>query len=112
MKPELFDVFELLTDLPGAAIRAGALGTIVEEHRADEAFSQRAPAYEVEFANSEGETLELRALVSEQFIVVWKHVTQTWVPLADRVAAMIQTLPEERQEQALNFARSVYQTLA
>ena len=32
IKPELFDVVEFLVDLPDLEIKAGELGTIVEEH--------------------------------------------------------------------------------
>jgi len=102
IKPELFDVVELLIDLPDLEIKAGELGTIVEEH------NDR--AYEVEFANDEGETLALLTLTSEKFVVVWKSETHSWVSLADRVSAMLEVLPEERQKQVLNFTRSLYQS--
>ena len=104
IKPELYDVIELLTDLPQVDIKAGQLGTIVEKHNEN--------AYEVEFSNSKGETLAFLAVKTNQFIVVWKSKTQDWVPLADRVAAMLEVLPEERQKQVLNFTRSLYQTPA
>lgn len=104
MKPELLDVVELLVDLPESAIQAGELGTIVETYDNH--------AYEVEFADAEGATLALQALEPEQFVVVWKNSTQAWVPLADRIAALLQTLPEDRQQQVLNFARSLHQTPA
>ncbi|MBD2427565.1 DUF4926 domain-containing protein [Phormidium sp. FACHB-1136] len=104
MKPELLDVVELLVDLPEAALQAGELGTIVETYGTQ--------AYEVEFADTEGATLALKALEPEQFVVVWKHSTQAWVPLADRIAALLQTLPEDRQQQVLNFARSLHKAPA
>lgn len=104
IKPELFDVVELLIDLPELEINAGELGTIVEEY--DDC------AYEVEFANDEGETLGLLALTPEKFIVVWKNETQDWVSLTDRVTAMLQILPEDRQKQVLNFTLSLYKTSA
>lgn len=66
--------------------------------------------YEVEFANAEGETLALQVLEPEQFIVIWQSSTKTWVPLGNRIAALLQTLPEERQQQVLNFARSLQKT--
>ncbi|MEA5620878.1 DUF4926 domain-containing protein [Cronbergia sp. UHCC 0137] len=103
-KPKLFDVVELLIDLPELEIQAGELGTIVEE------YDDR--AYEVEFVNSEGEALAILALMPENFIVVWKSETQSWVSLADRVSAMLQALPEDRQKQVLNFTRSLYKTPA
>jgi hypothetical protein len=104
IKPELYDVIELLTDLPQVDIKAGQLGTIVEKHNEN--------AYEVEFSNSKGETLAFLAVKTNQFIVVWKSKTQDWVSLADRVSAMLEVLPEERQKQVLNFTRSLYQISA
>jgi phage terminase Nu1 subunit (DNA packaging protein) len=104
IKPELFDVIELLIDLPDLEIKAGELGTIVEEHNGR--------AYEVEFANDEGETLALLALTPEKFIVVWKNETHSWVSLADRITAMLQTIPEDGQQKVLNFTRSLYKTPA
>ncbi len=101
-QPELLDVIELLVDLPEATLQAGDQGTIVE------IYSDR--AYEVEFANAEGETLALQVLEPEQFIVIWQSSTKTWVPLGNRIVALLQTLPEERQQQVLNFARSLQKT--
>ncbi|MFN9395575.1 MAG: DUF4926 domain-containing protein, partial [Pseudanabaena sp.] len=80
IKPELFDAIELLVDLPEVNIKAGEIGTIVEK------YDDR--AYEVEFANNDGETLALLALTVDQFIVVWKNETQDWIPLGDRIAAI------------------------
>ncbi|MEL6384107.1 MAG: DUF4926 domain-containing protein [Cyanobacteria bacterium J06626_18] len=104
ISPELFDIVELLVDIPEANLRAGDRGAIVEQHTNK--------AFEVEFTNPNGETLELLALSPEQFIVVWQSASKTWVPLADRLAAMMLALPEERQEQVLNFARSLYRVPA
>jgi len=104
MKPELLDVVELLVDLPESALQACELGTIVETYGTR--------AYEVEFADAEGATLALQALEPDQLVVVWKNSTQAWVPLVDRIAALLQTLPEDRQQQVLNFARSLHQTPA
>lgn len=103
-KPQLLDVIELLADLPDAALQAGDLGTIIEEY--DDS------AYEIEFADSDGETLALQALRPDQFVVVWQNSTKTWVSLTERISAMLQTLPEERQQQVLNFARSLHKTPA
>lgn len=55
-QPELFDVVELLADLPELALRAGTRGAIVHCHADD--------TYEVEFTNTEGETLALVPLSS------------------------------------------------
>ena len=76
IKPELFDVVELLVDLPQVNIKAGQLGTIVEKHNEN--------AYEVEFSDSKGENLAFLAVKTDQFVVVWKSKTQAWVSLADR----------------------------
>ena len=91
-------------DLPDVQLQAGDQGTIVEE------YEDR--AYEVEFSNSHGETLALLVLKPEQFVVVWQNTTKTWVPLTDRITAVLQKLPEDRQQQVLNFARSLHKTPA
>lgn len=104
IQPELLDVVELLVDLPEVQLQAGDQGTIVEEYDDH--------AYEVEFANSYGETLALLALKPEQFVVVWQNTTKAWVPLPERIAAVLQQLPEDRQQQVLNFARSLHKTPA
>ena len=104
IQPELLDVVELLVDLPDVQLQAGDQGTIVEE------YEDR--AYEVEFSNSQGEALALLALEPEQFVVVWQNTTKTWVPLTDRITAVLQKLPEDRQQQVLNFARSLHKTPA
>ncbi|MGF1568105.1 MAG: DUF4926 domain-containing protein [Nodosilinea sp.] len=57
IQPELLDVVELLADHPDVQLQADDQGTIVEaydDHR----------AYEVEFANSQGEALTLLAIRS------------------------------------------------
>ncbi|WP_035985940.1 DUF4926 domain-containing protein [Leptolyngbya sp. KIOST-1] len=102
-QPELLDVVELLVDLPDAERQASDQGTIVETYDC---------AYEVEFANSHGETVALLALKLEQFAVVWQHATKAWTPLADRIVALLQELPEDRQQQVLNFARSLHRAPA
>jgi len=66
-------------------------GTIVHCHNGE--------AYEVEFANNAGETLDFLALRPEQFIVVWRAETQKWVPLAEQATHLIANLPEESQKQ-------------
>ncbi|MFQ6044015.1 MAG: DUF4926 domain-containing protein [Candidatus Poribacteria bacterium] len=98
--PNLFDVVELTVDIPGRGLRAGMQGTIVECHTDD--------AYEVEFANEWGETVDFLALYSNQFIVVWRAKTQTWVPLAEQVAALVANLSEEAGSEVLDFARFLH----
>ncbi len=100
-QPELFDVVELLIDLPEHNLRAGVQGAIVECYQDSN--------YEVEFSNSEGETLALCTLSARQFIVVWSAKTKTWLPISDRVAAILNNLDSKRQEEVLDFARFLYQ---
>ena len=78
--PDLFDVVELTVDIPERGLRAGMQGIIVHCHPGD--------AYEVEFTNEAGETLDFLALRPEQFIVVWRAQTKKWVPIAERIAAL------------------------
>lgn len=96
--PELFDVIELIVDLPEQGLYAGMVGTIVEIH-------QEGTAYEVEFADDEGRAVNLLALRREQFLVIWRSRTQAWVPPADRVTELVSRLPEETAAQVLDFAR-------
>jgi hypothetical protein len=98
MKPELYDVVELLVDLPERNLQAGMQGTILEDY---------GTAYEVEFANSQGETIEHLALKPEQFIVVWQDSTKSWLPVSDQVSAIVNRLPDDRRQQVLEFARSL-----
>ncbi len=75
--PDLFDIVELIEDIPERGLRAGMQGTIVECHSNN--------AYEVEFTNEQGETLDFLALYPNQFIVVWRAKAKDWVPLAEQV---------------------------
>jgi len=104
IQPELYDIVELLVDLPQIGLKSGQLGTILEKHNEK--------AYEVEFANAEGETLEFLALTSEQFIVVWKSQTAQWIPVTERILAIMETLSEDKQGQVLDFTRSLYKVSA
>jgi hypothetical protein len=65
-------------------------------------------AYEVEFTNKSGETLVLLALRPDQFIVVWRAETKKWVPIAERIAALMAHLAEEAGEEVLDFVRFVH----
>lgn len=98
--PDLFDVIELITDIPERGLRVGMQGTIVECHPGD--------AYEVEFTNELGETLDLLALRPDQFIVVWQAKTRTWLPIPERVAALVARLPEETGQEVLDFVRYLH----
>ena len=101
IKPDLFDVVELIVDIPEHKLKAGDRGSIVDQHTDK--------VYEVEFTNAYGETLVFTSFSTVQFIVVWQSKTRSWVPLEDRIAAMVASFPEERKEQVLKFAQSLYQ---
>lgn len=98
--PDLFDVVELIVDIPERKLRAGMQGTIVEYHPND--------AYEVEFSNERGEAVDFLALYPNQFIVIWRAKTQTWVPIAEQVAALVANLSEETGAEVLDFARFLH----
>ena len=95
--PELGDMVELIVDIPDKNLRAGAQGTVVHCHDDH--------AYEIEFTNDEGETLDFLALLPEHFIVVWRAKTQQWVPVSEQAAALIAHLPDEAKREILDFAR-------
>ena len=95
--PAIGDVVELTVDILDRKLPAGMQGTIVHCHNSE--------AYEVEFTNDAGETLDFLALRPEQFIVVWRAETQKWVPLAEQAADLITNLPEESAKAVLDFAR-------
>jgi len=95
--PDIGDVIELTVDIPDRNLRAGVQGTIVHCHDNE--------AYEVEFTNKDGETLDFLALRAEQFIVVWRAETQEWLSVAERAAALIANLPDETAQEVLDFAR-------
>jgi len=95
--PSVGDVIELLIDIPHKNLHAGIQGTVVHCH------SDR--AYEVEFTNEEGETLDFLALRPEQFIIVWRAETRQWVPIAEQAAALVANLPTETGREVLDFAR-------
>jgi len=99
-KPELFDTVELLVDLPEQGIYQGAVGAIVHCYPDN--------MYEVEFTNESGETLALCTLSPAQFIVIWRAKTKTWVPTAERIAALVSHLPEEVEQEVLDFARFLH----
>lgn len=98
---ELFDVIELLIDLPEYSLYRGVQGVIVDCYNDGK--------YEVEFTNHDGETTALCVLSPKQFIVVWKAKTKQWLSVSEQVAALVAYLPEERKQEVLNFARFLYQ---
>jgi hypothetical protein len=98
--PELFDTIELLVDIPERQLRTGMLGAIVEQYDNDH--------FEVEFANDTGRTEQLCALSTDQFIVTWKHDTKSPVATADLLAQLASRLDEAKQQQVVEFARSLH----
>jgi hypothetical protein len=100
MQPELFDVVELLTDIPHHTLRAGARGAIVECYPDS--------TCEVEFTNDAGETTALCPLSSEQFLVIWRAQTRTWLPVAEQVASLMSHLPQDAKQEVLDFARFLH----
>jgi hypothetical protein len=101
IEPEQFDVIDLIVDVPEANLRAGTRGAIVDGYSDG--------SYEVEFTNDVGETIALCALSADQFIVVWKAETRTWLPVSDQVAALMTRLPQEARQEVLDFARFLAQ---
>lgn len=101
MKPELFDVVELLVNLPEHQQSIGAQGTIVECHDLNH--------FEVEFSNESGETTALCVLSPQQFMVVWQAQTKQWLTSTDKITAIFGNLPENKREEVLGFALSLYQ---
>lgn len=100
-KPELFDIVEILVNLPEQKQFIGSQGAIVECHDDHK--------FEVEFSNEEGETTALLPLSDQQFIVVWKSATKQWIPTTEKVISLLDHLPENKQEEILNYARFLYQ---
>lgn len=83
--PELFDVIELLIDLPSHSLSTGDRGAICKEYDNSR--------YEVEFTNSDGESIALVALSIDSFVVVWRSASKTWVPISEKIQAIVSTLP-------------------
>lgn len=100
IEPDLFDVIELLVDVPKSNLRAGNRGAVVEKYGDRD--------YEIEFTNSKGETLALCTLSTEQILVIWQAKTKAWVSLFDRIAAAIESLSKDRKQEVLTFSRSLY----
>ncbi len=43
-----------------------------------------------------------------KIVVVWSAKTKTWLPISERVAAILSNLDDRRQEEVLDFARFLY----
>ena len=63
--------------------------------------------YEVKFTARSGETIALCTLSTEQFLVVWKSKERRWLSVSELLAAMVERLSDERQQQILELARSL-----
>lgn len=98
--PDLFDVVELLADLPAHNLRAGDRGTVVDCY-ADNTF-------EVEFVTEHGETRVSCPISSEQFIVVWQAQARAWVPADEQIAALVARLPRGSEQEVLDFVRFLH----
>ncbi len=55
-----------------------------------------------------GETLALCFLSPQQFFVVWRAETRTWVPVSEQIVAVVTHLPEEMEREVLDFARYLH----
>jgi hypothetical protein len=76
MMPEIGDIIEIVRDVPEKALRVGMQGVVVHAHGND--------FCEIEFTNSEGETLDFTALPAQAFMVVWRAETQQWLPVSEQ----------------------------
>ncbi len=99
--PELFDAVELLVNLPETNLQVGVRGAIVDCYSDGN--------YEIEFSDRSGETIALCTLSPEQFLVVWKAKERRWLSVSELLAAMVERFSDERQQQVLEFARSLSQ---
>ncbi|ACK68453.1 conserved hypothetical protein (plasmid) [Rippkaea orientalis PCC 8801] len=76
-KPELFDVIELLTDIPEFSLRKGEQGAIIDNYE-DGVCS-------IEFTNKKGETTANCSIPQDKFTVVWSSKTEQWLtPIVPR----------------------------
>lgn len=96
IKPELFDIVEILYPLPEENLPSGARGTLIHHHGND--------TYEVEFVDEHGITIALCDLSRQQYIVIWRSETKEWVPLANQVAQMVNLLPEQAGREVMDIA--------
>jgi hypothetical protein len=72
MKPEEYDVVQLLRPLPEYNLPAGSEGTVVMDHKK---YSNKdlPPAYEVEFMDSDGVTQAVVTVYENDLEVVWRQ---------------------------------------
>ncbi len=95
---DVFDVVELIEDMPGHGLSSGMQGTILDVYAEGQAF-------EVEFSDQDGTPLAILAVNREQFLVVWRARTRQWVSLADKTAELVSRMPTAVGVQVLDFAR-------
>jgi len=92
------DVVELVKDLPEKKLYSGMQGTIVDSHL---------DAYEVEFTNSDGETIDFLSLTPENFILTWTIENKKFVSATDQAIELIKRLPLKLTQQVLDFIRFI-----
>ena len=76
MKPQEYDVVRLLRALPEHNLAAGAVGAVVMDY-SKYPDGDRAPAYEVEFTNSDGVTQALVTVAEDDLEVVSRPESQS-----------------------------------
>ncbi|HEY9705258.1 MAG TPA: DUF4926 domain-containing protein [Allocoleopsis sp.] len=101
IEPALFDVVELLINLPEKNLVSGMQGTLLEDYGSGN--------FEVEFTDQNGETIVFCALHKSQFFVVWQSATTTWVKSTDQLISIVTNLSENNQQTIIDFARFLYQ---
>jgi hypothetical protein len=99
-KPKLFDIIELLVDVPEYNLKVATQGAIVECYEDQ--------SYEIEFANFQCKTELTCALSEKQFIVVWQAASQTCLSISNKAEVLINLLSNNDQTKVLEFARSLY----
>ncbi len=100
IEPHLFDIVELLIDIPDKNLFAGMQGTIVEQYETR--------IFEIEFSDKQGQTLALCTLEKSNFFVVWQSATKQWLNPTDQLITLVNHLSESRQQEVLDFARFLY----
>jgi hypothetical protein len=90
----------LLVDVPEYNLKVATQGAIVEFYEDQ--------SYEIEFANSQGETELTCALSEKEFIVVWQSASKTWLSISNKAEVLINLLSDNDQTKVLEFARSLY----
>ena len=95
--PKLFDVVMLVADLPEYGLMKGAVGTLLEIYGDGDC--------EIEFANAEGETLALLALMPDQFDIIWSGAETEQVQMVQQLVAVVSALRPEQAREVLDFAR-------